>query len=55
MVLIFVILVGFILVCFLFDVVFDLMGKGEENWLKWVYIFLFVSFVMNFCVIVWCN
>lgn len=49
------ILVGSTLVCFLPDVVLDLMGKGEENRLKWAYTLLFASSAMNPCVIVWRN
>lgn len=49
------ILVGSTLVCFLPDVVLDLMGKGEENRLQWTYSLLFASSAMNPCVIVWRN
>lgn len=50
-----VILVGIILLCYLFDVFLDFMGKGEEIRLMGIYILLFFSLVLNFCIVIWCN
>ena len=49
------ILVGTTLMCFLPDVVLDLVGKGEVNRLMWTYTLLFASSAMNPCIVVWRN
>lgn len=49
------ILVGSTLLCFLPDVVLDLMGKGEVNRLMWTYTLLFASSAVNPCIVIWRN
>lgn len=46
------ILVGTSLICFLPDVVFELLGKADEVRLLWCYTLLFASAVINPCVFV---
>ncbi|XP_020630876.1 medium-wave-sensitive opsin 1-like [Orbicella faveolata] len=49
------ILVGSTLLCFLPDVVLDLMGKAEINRLMGIYTLLFASSALNPCVVIWRN
>lgn len=49
------ILVGTTLLCFLPDVVLDLLGKGEVNRLMWTYTLLFASSALNPCIVIWRN
>ncbi|KAJ7369903.1 hypothetical protein OS493_035682 [Desmophyllum pertusum] len=49
------ILVGTTLMCFLPDVVLDLMGEGEVNRLMWTYTLLFASSALNPCIVIWRN
>ncbi|KAJ7369904.1 hypothetical protein OS493_035683 [Desmophyllum pertusum] len=49
------ILVGTTLMCFVPDVVLDLLGKGESNRRMWTYTLLFSSSALNPCIIIWRN
>ncbi|XP_078383216.1 uncharacterized protein LOC144665791 [Oculina patagonica] len=49
------ILVGTTLLCFLPDVLLDLIGKGEVNRLLWNYTLLFASSALNPCIVIWRN
>ena len=49
------ILVGTTLLCFLPDVVLDLLGKGEVNRRLWTYTLLFASSALNPCIVIWRN
>ena len=49
------ILVGSTLLCFLPDVVLDLMGQAEIRRLKGIYTLLFASSALNPCVVIWRN
>lgn len=47
------ILVGSSLVCFLPDVIFDLLGMADQSRLSWGYTLLFASSCFNPCVYIW--
>lgn len=49
------ILVGTTLLCFLPDVVLDLVGEGEVNRRLWTYTLLFSSSALNPCIVIWRN
>ncbi|XP_078383227.1 histamine H2 receptor-like [Oculina patagonica] len=49
------ILVGLTLLCFLPDVLLDLMGEGEVNRRLWTYTLLFSSSALNPCIVIWRN
>jgi len=49
------ILVGTTLLCFLPDVVLDVMGEGEVNRRLWTYTLLFSSSALNPCIVIWRN
>ena len=49
------ILVGTTLLCYVPDVVLDLMGEGEVNRRLWTYTLLFSSSALNPCIVIWRN
>ena len=49
------ILVGTTLLCFLPDVIIDLIGEGEVNRRLWTYTLLFASSALNPCIVIWRN
>lgn len=49
------ILVGTTLLCFLPDVVLDVIGEGEVNRRLWTYTLLFSSSALNPCIVIWRN